>query len=134
MDQPTVFFKACFQKSVNKVQKKLKQFRDQYVVGQAQNAELPEFEPSILCRYGIRFSGRVQNVGFRLEVAELAKNLGLTGYCENLPDGDVYAELQGPQNRILYLVSFLESLVRIRITDKKIEKLPLLEEVGFRIK
>ena len=114
--------------------KLLKQFRDRYVINQAWNAPVPEFTPSRVCRYGIRFSGRVQNVGFRLEVAELAKNLGLTGFCENLPDGDVYAQLQGPENKILYLVSFMESLVRIRITEKIMEELPLQEERGFAIR
>ena len=114
--------------------KMLKKFRDRYVVNQARNTPLPEFTESRLCRYGIRFSGRVQNVGFRMEVAELAKSLNLTGYCENLPDGDVYAQLQGPENKIQYLVSFMESLVRIRITEKIIEELPLREETGFAIK
>ena len=114
--------------------KMLKQFRDRYVINQAWNAPVPEFTESRLCRYGIRFSGRVQNVGFRLEMAELAKNLGLTGFCENLPDGDVYAQLQGPENKILYLVSIMESLVRIRITEKILEELPMLEEKGFAIR
>ena len=114
--------------------KLLKQFRDRYVINQAWNAPVPEFTQSSVCRYGIRFSGRVQNMGFRLEVAELAKNLGLTGYCENLPDGDVYAQLQGPENKILYLVSFMESLTRIRITDRIMEELPLQEETGFAIR
>ena len=115
-------------------QKMLKQFRDRYVVNQAWNTPLPEFTQSRVCRYGIRFSGRVQNVGFRLEVAELARNWELTGYCENLPDGDVYAQLQGPENKIQYLVSFMESLVRIRITEKILEELPLQEEYGFVIR
>ena len=53
--------------------KLLKQFQDRYVINQAWNAPVPEFTPSRVCRYGIRFSGRVQNVGFRLELAELAK-------------------------------------------------------------
>ena len=116
------------------VKQKLKQLRDQYVIRQAWNAPLPEFDRSPLCRYRIRFSGRVQKVGFRLEVSELAKRLGLTGFCRNLPGGDVYAEMQGPRDRIVFLVNFLESLVRIRITSKTMEEIPLLEETGFEIK
>ena len=116
------------------LKKILKQFRDRYVINHTWNSQVPEFTESRVCRYGIRFSGRVQNVGFRLEVAELAKKLDLTGFCENLPNGDVYAQLQGPENKILYLVSFMESLVRIRITEKILEELPLQEEYGFVIR
>ena len=78
------------------------------------------------------FSGRVQKVGFRLEVSELAKRLGLTGFCENLDSGDVLAELQGPRNRIAFLVDFMHSLKRIKITHMTKGEKPLAEgESGF---
>lgn len=98
-------------------------FRDNYVINQAHGAKLPEFAPDAVRRYRITFSGRVQNVGFRLEVCQLAKRLGLTGFCKNLENGDVLAELQGPDNKIKYLVSFMESLKRIKIREKVIEEL-----------
>ena len=41
------------------------------------------------------------------------------------------AEFQGPKNKIKYLVHFMESLKRIKITNKKIEKLELQEEKAF---
>ena len=116
------------------IKKALKHIRTQYVIRQVQQAVIPAFSSSDICRYRVLFSGRVQNVGFRLEVAELARNLELTGYCENLPDGDVYAQLQGPENKIQYLVSFMESLVRIRIREKIMEELPLQQETGFAIR
>ena len=98
----------------------LKNLRDNYVRKQAQNAVFPAFPPAPVCRLRIRFSGRVQNVGFRLETCELAKRLGLTGFCQNLENGDVLAELQGPENRIHFLISFMESLKRIKIEHKEI--------------
>lgn len=109
-----------------------KRFRNQYVIDQVQRVRLPEFLPDDVCRYRITFSGRVQKVGFRLEVQELAKRLELTGFCENLPNGDVLAELQGPENKIRFLISFMESLIRIKIQKKTIEEISLRpEETGF---
>ena len=48
-----------------------------------------------------------------------------------MDNGDVLAEIQGYEDRIQFLVSFMESLKRIKITDKKIEELVLKEEKGF---
>ena len=64
-------------------------------------------------------------MGFRLETCELAKRLGLTGFCQNLENGDVLAELQGPENRIHFLISFMESLKRIKIEHKEISVLDI---------
>lgn len=114
------------------IMKAFKRIRDQLVINQVQHAKLPDFEPDRVCRYRITFSGRVQKVGFRLEVAELAKRLNLTGYCENLPNGDVLAELQGTENKIHFLITFMESLIRIKITNKVVEEFPVLaDETGF---
>ena len=93
------------------VKETFKKVRDWLVIDQVRRAKLPDFPESHVCRYRIIFSGRVQKVGFRLEVQEFAKRLGLTGFCENLPNGDVLAELQGEENKILFLVSFMESLI-----------------------
>ena len=52
--------------------------------------------------------GRVQGVFFRAFVEEHARELGLTGYVRNLPDGrslEVVAE--GPSDRLEELASYL---------------------------
>lgn len=109
-----------------------KALRDQYVNVQVQRSTLPNFPPDRLCRYRIIFSGRVQHVGFRMESAQLADRLGLTGFCENLPNGDVLGEFQGPENRIRFLVFFTESLKRIVIEQKTVEEIPVLpSDRGF---
>ena len=105
----------------------LKRLKENYVINQAQKAKLPEFSSDEICRQRITFSGRVQNVGFRLEVVELAKRLGLTGYCDNLENGDVIAELQGAPDKIDFLVSFMEGLKRVKVTNKIVEELELVE-------
>ena len=72
-----------------------KKVRNNYVINQVRKANIPHFEKDEMSRLEMMFSGRVQKVGFRLEVSELAKVLGLTGYCKNLDNGDVLAEIQG---------------------------------------
>lgn len=110
----------------------LKKIRDGYVIKQVQRARLPVFEPDSRKRYRVIFSGRVQKVGFRLEVCELAKRLTLTGFCENLENGDVLVEVQGSDNKISYLISFMESLKRIKIKHKVMEALEVdQKERGF---
>lgn len=112
---------------MEKKNSKLKQIRDNYVINQVKRATIPEFGDGEIQRYRVTFSGRVQKVGFRLEVCELAKRLGITGFCENLENGDVLAELQGTEEKVKYLISFMESLKRIKITSKTIEELEIIE-------
>ena len=94
-----------------------------YVINQVKMAKLPEFSEGKLKREHIMFSGKVQNIGFRLEASELAKRLGLTGWVKNLPDGRVEGEFQGTQEKIDFLVKFMSSLKRIRID--KAERSPM---------
>ena len=109
---------------------RFKQIRNDYVIRQAARAELPAFSPSPIHRYRILFSGRVQKVGFRLEVCQLARRLGLTGFCKNLENGSVLAEIQGEEDKIRFLLAFMGSLKRIRITGQEVTPLPLRPEEG----
>lgn len=115
------------------IKSKFKEFRNNYVLNQVKKAYIPEFDKSEVKRYEYIFSGKVQKVGFRLELSELSKRLGLTGYCRNLEDGSVYAQIQGEDNKIIFLVQFMESLKRMKITNKDIKELSLQDDTGFRI-
>ena len=106
----------------------VKKVKNGYVIKQARNAKIPTFEPDKMIRRHYIFKGRVQKVGFRIEVIELAKRLGLTGWVNNLENGDVEAELQGPKNRIDFLIAFMESLKRIKITSKEVNEIPIVED------
>lgn len=107
------------------IKDKIKRVRDNYVINQVKNVTLPNFEADTIKRCRVVFTGRVQKVGFRLEVMELAKRLNLTGFCKNLESGEVLVELQGASNKIDYVISFMESLKRVKITNITIEALEI---------
>lgn len=111
-----------------------KKIRDAYVIRQAERAKFPAFEEDRFVRRRVTFHGRVQHVGFRLEVEQLAKRLELTGWIKNLENGDVQAEIQGWESHIRFLLKFMCSLKRIKI--KKMENKPCSpkqDETTFQI-
>ena len=55
----------------------------------------------------VHISGRVQGVGYRYFVLQLARNLNLTGYVRNLRDGRVEVAAEGEEQ---VLKSLLEKL------------------------
>lgn len=62
--------------------------------------ELEAATPPTL-RFYLRFTGRVQGVGFRWTNMSIASNLGLAGWVKNLDDGSVDMEIQGPAGAII---------------------------------
>jgi acylphosphatase len=48
-----------------------------------------------VCHATIFFSGRVQGVGFRYAVMQVAKEYEVAGFVQNLPDGRVLLEAEG---------------------------------------
>ncbi|MGM0395948.1 MAG: acylphosphatase [Bacillota bacterium] len=110
-------------------------WQNNYVKKQVEDLKLQEFKPSEIRRKEIIFSGKVQKVGFRLEVFELANKLGLTGWVENLPDGSVKSQLQGEEDRIEFLVDFMRSLKRAKVDKVETTELEVLkDEKVFLIK
>lgn len=101
--------------------------RNNMVINHVKKAYVPEFETDTINRYQMIFSGKVQNVGFRLEFSEMAKRLGLTGYCTNLENGNVLVEVQGPQNKINFIVAFMKTVRRMKIEHVDITALEVDE-------
>ena len=64
------------------IKERFKQIRDGYVINQVKKLKLPNFKVDDIRRYRVTFQGRVQKVGFRLEVCELAQRLSLTGFAK----------------------------------------------------
>ena len=53
--------------------------------------------------------GRVQGVFFRAFTSRQARELGLTGYVRNLPDGEtVEVQAEGGENRLETLIKYLK--------------------------
>lgn len=53
-------------------------------------------------RIQVYYSGTVQGVGFRFSVERAARQLGITGWVKNLPDGRVEVVCEGKEEE-LYL-------------------------------
>ena len=86
-------------------------------------------------RQQIRFTGRVQGVGFRYTAQYTASVFGLTGWVYNDYDGSVLMEIQGKEASIKKMIERLDSdrFIRIDNIEKKI--IPLEEhEVSFYIR
>ena len=54
----------------------------------------------------IKVYGRVQGVFFRYTTRKLARKLGLAGIVKNMPDGSVYIEAEGTEDKLLELLEF----------------------------
>ena len=112
----------------------LKNWQERYVLKQVKNLKTPAFESSKTVRKGVVFSGRVQKIGFRLEVFVLAQKLGLTGWVKNRADKSVQAELQGEVEKIAFLIAFMRGLKRAHVREVEENELPVKSgENGFLI-
>ncbi|MFT4006009.1 MAG: acylphosphatase [Lacrimispora sp.] len=85
-------------------------------------------------RKHIFVDGRVQGVGFRFRTQHYAAGLGLTGWVRNLDDGRVEMELQGTEEEMNRLFSYLRQDRYIAIDEYEEERIPVVEEKGFRVR
>ncbi|PSO43837.1 acylphosphatase [Candidatus Saccharibacteria bacterium SW_7_54_9] len=53
-----------------------------------------------MSRWIIRVHGRVQGVFYRQTALEKARQLGVTGFAQNEPEGAVYIEVEGDENTL----------------------------------
>ena len=84
-------------------------------------------------RWHVIFAGRVQHVGFRYTAYYFTRDLYLTGWVDNRPDGTVEMEAQGGPLQLQRLISRLKGRFDIdRIDIDKIDPIP--HERGFRVK
>ena len=87
-------------------------------------------------RWGIRYTGIVQGVGFRPLVSMWAHSLGLTGFVYNDSQG-VYVEIQGYIGDLqLFLDAIQDDQPRLcRITSQRVEHLTIQNnEIEFSVK
>jgi len=82
------------------------------------------------------FTGRVQNVGFRYTVKDLARSFDVRGWVKNLPDGSVELQVMGARAEVAAFIKEIaeESNVAHHIKSFMAETIPLLDDAtGFRI-
>jgi acylphosphatase len=56
--------------------------------------------------YKIQITGRVQGVWYRGSMQNKARELNITGFVKNEPDGSVYAEVEGEETTIHQLIDW----------------------------
>ena len=82
------------------------------------------------------FEGRVQGVGFRYTVKDLARGFDVCGWVRNLPDGSVELQVTGAADEVESFILEIveESPVAGNIRNHFVEKIPPMENcTGFRI-
>lgn len=82
------------------------------------------------------FEGRVQGVGFRYTVKDLARGFDVCGWVKNLPDGSVELQAMGEPDELAAFLREIteESPVARNISHHYAENIPLLENrTGFRV-
>ncbi len=63
------------------------------------------------------FTGRVQGVGFRYTVRQIASKMPITGYVRNMPDGSVEALFQGTEQDIQTCIGEVRLFFGLYIRD-----------------
>lgn len=82
----------------------------------------------------ILFSGQVQGVGFRYTANRIARRYNLTGFVQNLPDGDVEILAQGSEQDIKKYIADIQDSFKGYIQDTKMERVPCnARHTDFRI-
>ena len=82
------------------------------------------------------FEGRVQGVGFRYTVKQLATGFDVLGNVKNLPEGTVELNLMGEEDEVAEFLKEIveESTLSHYIKTMQLVEIPLLENVkGFII-
>jgi len=73
----------------------------------------------------VRFTGRVQGVGFRYTVCRVAKRFDVTGYVKNLPDGRVELLAEADANTLEQFINAVHREMHGYITDVAVENGPV---------
>ncbi len=80
-------------------------------------------------RMEVRVKGRVQGVGFRQFVRYHARQMGLTGWVRNEPDGSVYLVAEGPRERLEQLLDVVrQGPPAARVDEVQVHWLPVRGE------
>jgi acylphosphatase len=82
----------------------------------------------------VRYTGRVQGVGFRATARGVAGGRPVAGYVRNLPTGEVELVAEGEAADVQAFLAVVADRMRGYITDTLVEDVPPEGHVGFRIR
>lgn len=68
-------------------------------------------------RLSVQITGRVQGVGFRNFTQTRARQLGVTGWVRNEPDGSVRLEAEGPRGALEDLHAAVQDGPRMAVVE-----------------
>jgi acylphosphatase len=85
-------------------------------------------------RVRVRVTGRVQGVFFRATCADLARELGLSGWVRNAPDGSVEGAFEGPAGSVEAIVAWCRrGPSSARVDAVSVSREPPEGTSGFRV-
>ena len=83
----------------------------------------------------IFYEGRVQGVGFRYTVKQIAKGYDVVGWVRNLEDGRVELQCSGePEEVEAFIEGIAESQLKSHIRAVTASPIPALDQRGFQIR
>jgi len=82
----------------------------------------------------VRYSGRVQGVGFRYTAQQLAAGYAVAGFVRNCPDGDVELVAEGEKDEVERFLAAVAARMADNIARKIIRDAPPEGRSGFHIR
>ncbi len=88
-----------------------------------------------MVRIAVRYTGRVQGVGFRATTRSIARRYPVTGWVRNEADGSVLAEFQGERAAVESLVRAVRERMAGFIVGERADEIGTLGgESGFEVR
>ena len=85
--------------------------------------------------YKIHVTGHVQGVGFRWNAAKEARDLGIKGFIQNLPDGSVYIEAEGIADQLNIFIEWCKRSPGSSIVESVTADIsPVVNHIEFHIR
>jgi acylphosphatase len=90
-------------------------------------------EAMTVCKH-VRYTGRVQGVGFRYTVQGLAEQFPVAGYVRNLPDGSVEVVAEGSADQVEAFLAAIDQRMAAYIRKRVVSDEAPGGHEGFRIR
>lgn len=98
-----------------------------FLIKYVNKLSFPKFNELELDRYYIKFTGKVQRVGFRDQLRLLAEKLDISGYVRNISNNTVITEIQGPKEKLIFLVNAIVNEKRFILDEVEISEIGLID-------